>query len=104
MYMGAIDRGSAVTVSFAADSANEGAAHLLVGHGRTGGEAAAESATVAPGAGASVSLTADDKGILRVYVDVATEADGGMLEVKSGGGVLTARAIEGDTTWVYAVV
>lgn len=102
MYLGALKKGSTIEVSFASASTNSGTAHLLVGHGKAG-ETSVKNAIVAPAGSAELSLKLTGKGLLRIFLDLAGEADRGRLEVKQDGAIVTSNPVKGDTTWVYSV-
>ena len=99
MFKGTIAEGTTVTAKFSLDRSGSGTAALLIAYSAgNGGES--DGAVVAPGATGSASVAPNTQSMLRVFVDVSSESDTGMLEVTP---VTAEEAVTGDTTWTYAV-
>ena len=95
MFKGRIDKGTHVKAVLSLNHNAAAPALLFIGQG-----SASDSDAVAPGATGTVSISADERGVLRVLVDVSSESDGGKLEVTP---VTAEEDITGDTTWGYIV-
>ena len=110
MFKGIIKANSNVDVTFNAKTENVGIAHLLIALGRVGGTSSEDSDTASPAGVATVTMETDlqgaPKGLLRIFVDVASNKDGGQLIVKVNELPLQGsdENIIDDTTWLYAVV
>ena len=96
MFKGHIGIGTTVEAVLSLAHTSSGPALVMIAHsaGPSDGD------TVAPGGSVTVSITPDERGILRVVVDVKEESDRAKLEVRP---VTPAEDIEGDTTWGYVV-
>lgn len=92
---------------FSADEENSGTAHLFIGHGRPGPDPLTDSDSVAPGARSRpLSVVAETKGLMRVFVDAASENDTGHLTVAVDGHSPPkwAEDIKGNCTWLFTVI
>jgi hypothetical protein len=103
MFRGVLKVGKTVRAVFLPDATNSGSAHLLLALGRFSGGSATDSDTAAPGGRATVTVKLDDEGLLELLLDVASEEDGGSLEVSIDGTPRPAQPVRGDTRWTYSV-
>lgn len=106
MFKGAIARGSSVSAKFSSNFTNTGQTHLVGAFASVDGNGVQDSATASPGGAVHITLQADGNGTLRIVVDMAVEADSGLLEVAANDEPLpnSSEAIQGDTTWTYTVI
>ena len=92
--------GTPVRFRFTVDVNAKGSAVLAAawsGGGQTGGH---DQCTAAPGGFCTASLTPGMKGLLRVVIDMTSEADKGTLEIEPFD---TSIPFQGDQTWLYVV-
>lgn len=103
-YKGAIDAGSSVAVTLENFGTNSGAGFVLVGCATLAGESSADGKVVAPGTSVTVTLNCEEAGLLKVDVDLASDTDSGLLDVRVDNQPRDQGKIVGDTVWSYSVL
>jgi len=99
MFKGTIRVGTAVEARLTLDATASATALLFIGFGSSAG-GRSDSVAVAPGGSGTVRVTATERGILRVLVDLSADSDAGRLLVRPA---TPEEAIRGDTAWGYVV-
>ncbi len=100
MFKGTTPAGVPVIAELGLDATASGSAFLTIAWSAGAGTGLQDSCTVAPGGFGKVGITPHEPGFLRVYVDMSTETDAGILEVQPP---TPPERIQGDTTWTYSV-
>jgi hypothetical protein len=100
MFKGTTPVGVPVTAELSLSPSAKGSSFLAIAWSAGGSSGEQDSCIVAPGGFGSVSVTPTEAAFLRVYLDMTSEGDIGLLGVRPP---TPHETVQGDTTWTYSV-